>query len=94
MVTLRSIYVDKTLFIKNIIDMDEKAILITRPRRWGKSLNMNMLKCFFNMEVDEQGKALDPQPHRVLFTGGKILKKIGINKIKVTITLKPLEICL
>ena len=51
--------------------MDEKAILITRPRRWGKSLNMNMLKYFLNIEVDEKGRALDPQPHRVLFTGGK-----------------------
>ena len=51
--------------------MDQKAIVITRPRRWGKSSNMDMLYYFFNMEVDEQGKALNPQPHRVLFTGGE-----------------------
>ena len=63
---------DKTLLIKEIIENSAEAILITRPRRWGKSLNMNMLKCFFKMEVDEQGKALNPQPHRVLFSGGEI----------------------
>ena len=62
---------DKTLLIKEIIENSAEAILITRPRRWGKSLNMNMLKYFLNIEVDEKGRALDPQPHRVLFTGGK-----------------------
>jgi len=40
-------YVDKTLFIKDILDKKGKVILCTRPRRFGKTLNQTMLKCFF-----------------------------------------------
>jgi hypothetical protein len=40
-------YVDKSLFIKEIIDVSDKIILITRPRRFGKTLDMSMLKYFF-----------------------------------------------
>ena len=36
MATEYDVFVDKTLFIKEIIDSSEKAILITHPRRWGK----------------------------------------------------------
>jgi len=44
------VFVDKSLFIKEIIDSGDEAILITRPRRWGKSLNLDMLKTFFAVE--------------------------------------------
>ncbi len=40
-------YVDKTLFIRDIINRPAKVLLITRPRRFGKTLNMDMLKIFF-----------------------------------------------
>ena len=40
-------YVDKTLLIKELIDNKAKLTLFTRPRRFGKSLNMDMLKVFF-----------------------------------------------
>ena len=40
-------YVDKTLFIKDLIDMHGEVNLFTRPRRFGKTLNMSMLRCFF-----------------------------------------------
>ena len=40
-------YVDKTSFIKELLDNWGKANLFTRPRRFGKSLNMSMLKHFF-----------------------------------------------
>lgn len=40
-------YVDKTLFIKELLDMRGKVNLFTRPRRFGKSLNMSMIQCFF-----------------------------------------------
>lgn len=50
MVTEYDVFVDKTLFIKEIIDSSEKAILITHPRRWGKTLNFDMLKTFFEPE--------------------------------------------
>lgn len=40
-------YVDKTKIIKDLLDMGSKVTLFTRPRRFGKSLNMDMLKTFF-----------------------------------------------
>jgi len=40
-------FVDKTMFIKEIIDDGSKVILIARPRRFGKTLNMSMLKYYF-----------------------------------------------
>jgi hypothetical protein len=39
--------VDKSIFIKEVIEAPAKAVLITRPRRWGKTLNMRMLNDFF-----------------------------------------------
>ena len=71
-ITESDVFVDKTLFIKEILDSGEEAILITRPRRWGKSMSLSMLRYFFNREVDQDGKALDPQPHGVLFAGGQL----------------------
>ena len=41
-------YVDKSLFIKDIIDRGHKIILIPRPRRFGKTLNISMLKYFYD----------------------------------------------
>ncbi|MDR0506436.1 MAG: AAA family ATPase, partial [Dysgonamonadaceae bacterium] len=40
-------YVDKTLLIKDILDNEAEVTLFTRPRRFGKTLNMTMLKSFF-----------------------------------------------
>jgi hypothetical protein len=45
-------FVDKSLFIKEIIDDREtEIIVITRPRRFGKTLNMSMLQHFLAAEV-------------------------------------------
>ena len=41
-------YVDKTAFIKEWWDCEDSVTLITRPRRFGKTLNMDMLNCFFS----------------------------------------------
>ncbi len=43
-------YVDKTGMILELISNWSEVTLFTRPRRFGKSLNMSMLKCFFSME--------------------------------------------
>ncbi len=40
-------YADKTLFIREIIDASAEVLLIPRPRRFGKTLNLSMLKYFF-----------------------------------------------
>ena len=42
-------YVDKTLFIKELLENWGEVNLFTRPRRFGKTLNMSMLKCFFEV---------------------------------------------
>lgn len=41
-------YIDKSLLIKEIIDCNNDTILYTRPRRFGKTLNLSMLKYFFS----------------------------------------------
>ena len=47
-------YVDKTNFIKELINMRAGVNLFTRPRRFGKSLNMDMLKSFFEIGNDKE----------------------------------------
>ena len=43
-------YIDKTDFIREWWDNQDSVTLITRPRRFGKTLNMSMLKSFFEIE--------------------------------------------
>lgn len=45
-------YVDKTKIIKDLLDMRSKVTLFTRPRRFGKSLNIDMIKTFFEIGTD------------------------------------------
>ena len=45
-------YVDKTGIIKNLLENMGKVSLFTRPRRFGKTLNMSMLKYFFEVGCD------------------------------------------
>lgn len=62
LVTNSSIFVDKSLFIKEIIEDSGKTILITMPRRWGKSLNLDMFKRFLSIEeMDSKTKELNKQ---------------------------------
>lgn len=53
MVTEGNVFVDKTLFIKKIIDSNQRAILITYPEGWGETSNLDMLKTFFELESKE-----------------------------------------
>ena len=48
----KNFFVDKSLFIKELLEENIKVILIPRPRRFGKSLNFSMLKYFFDMKED------------------------------------------
>ena len=59
-------YIDKTMFIKDIIDNQSGVILVTRPRRFGKTLNMSTLKYYFDC------RAKDSQE---LFKGLKIMSQ-------------------
>lgn len=60
-------FIDKSLFIKEILDSGDDVILITRPRRWGKTTNMEMLKSFLSVAVDKQGNPLSSNPNESLF---------------------------
>ena len=46
-------YIDKTRLIEQLLQGWGKVTLFTRPRRFGKSLNMSMLKSFFDIGTDE-----------------------------------------
>ena len=46
-------YIDKTKLIEQLLDNWGKVNLFTRPRRFGKTLNMSMLRCFFEIGADK-----------------------------------------
>ena len=64
MITGDYYYVDKTLFIKEILDKGDKILLIPRPRRFGKTLNLSMLKYFYDCcpDVSSPGTGGKPGP--------------------------------
>ena len=78
LVTQGGTFVDKTLLIRDILAEQNEVILITRPRRWGKSVNMNMLRHFLKEEMNTEGKRLEPQPYRYLFENLKISHEPGV----------------
>ena len=55
-VSTKSYYVDKTLLIKDVIDKEELVTLFTRPNLFGKTLNMDMLKVFFEIKNKDTSK--------------------------------------
>ena len=52
-------YVDKSLMIRNLIDHKGSVNLYTRPRRFGKTLNLSMIRRFFEEELDTEGEKID-----------------------------------
>ena len=52
-------YVDKTDFIRQWWETDDDVTLITRPRRFGKTLNMSMLEKFFSLEYAGRGELFE-----------------------------------
>ena len=51
-------YLDKTKFIEEIVENKTQVQLITRPRRFGKTLNMSMLKYFYSIEDRDENREL------------------------------------
>ncbi len=62
----KNYYIDKTMYIKDIIDNKAAVVLITRPRRFGKTLNMSMLKYYFDCTKKDS---------KELFEGLKIMEQ-------------------
>lgn len=52
-----SVFVDKTMFIADVLDSGYAATLFCRPRRFGKTLNMTMLKAYFEIPTDGRSRA-------------------------------------
>ena len=59
-------FIDKSMYIKDIIDNQSGVVLITRPRRFGKTLNMSMLRYYFNIKEKN---------NKELFNGLKIMEQ-------------------
>ena len=49
-----SFYIDKTVFIKEWWENNDSVTLITRPRRFGKTLNLSMMQCFFSVKYKDR----------------------------------------
>ena len=62
-------YVDKTDFIKTVMESENRVLLITRPRRFGKTLFMDMLKSFLQLNWKDPRNM---EGHQKLFAGLKI----------------------
>ena len=54
-----ALVIDKSLLIRDILFSQAKTILFTRPRRFGKSMNLDMLKCFFEKNHPERDDLFD-----------------------------------
>ena len=81
-------FVDKTLFIKELLDMKGKVNLFTRPRRFGKTLNMSMLRYFF-----EHGKHNNSELFRglkIMEAGEKYLRYMGKYPV-ISLSLKSMK---
>ena len=83
-------YVDKTMFIKEMLDLKGKVNLFTRPRRFGKTLNLSMLRYFF----EDTGDKVKNEQNKQLFRGMKITnagekytEKMGVYPV-INLTLK------
>ena len=64
-------YIDKSLFIKELADLKGKVNLFTRPRRFGKTLNLSMLRYYY----EDTGDTEKNEVHKSLFHGLKIMEQ-------------------
>ena len=53
-----TVIIDKSMLIKAFLRNKDETALITYPRRWGKTINLSMVKTFFELEVDNNGVPL------------------------------------
>lgn len=74
-------YVDKTLLIKELLDQGGAVHLFTRPRRFGKTLALSMIKTFFEYEIDIDGTRKDNRHYfnnmKIVSAGNHYLSEIG-----------------
>lgn len=77
LVTQSTVFADKSLLIKDVIEDGDTTLLLAMPRRWGKTVNLDMLRRFLEIPVDGHGKLLDATARQAtdnykLFAGGQV----------------------
>ena len=81
-------FVDKSLFIKEFIEHSQSCTMMTGPRKFGKSMNMSMLKSFLEAEADENGNIKEHNKYYSLFKDGVYTDRQGyaktIKKLKIS----------
>lgn len=74
-------YVDKTLLIRDVLEKGGKVTLFTRPRRFGKTLALSMLRTFFEYGYDVQGNLINAgryfEGKKIMQAGPEILSMMG-----------------
>ncbi len=75
MISRNDFYIDKTKFIKEWWENEDSVTLITRPRRFGKTLLMSMVEQFFSIEYKEKA---------CLFEGLRIFEEESYRKLQGT----------
>ena len=74
-------YIDKTMLIYDVIEKGGAVTLFTRPRRFGKSLALSMLRTFFELEYDYDGNVIDKKRYfegkKIMNADDKILSMMG-----------------
>ena len=67
-------YIDKSLLIKEFLDDSSKIVCVTRPSGYGKTVNLNMLRYFFEMNFKDE----NDNENRELFEKLNIAKEINV----------------
>ena len=74
-------YIDKTAFIQYLIERGDRICVVTRPRRFGKTLMLRTLQTFFEYRLDDDGKPVDNRRYfeglKVMEAGENVLKHMG-----------------
>ena len=74
-------YIDKTMLISDIVEKGGMVTLFTRPRRFGKTLALSMLRTFFELEYDSKGSPVDKKRYfegkRIMGASEEILSMMG-----------------
>lgn len=81
-------YVDKTLFIKDLIDMHGEVNLFTRPRRFGKTLNMSMLRYFYEISDEDRSRLFAGT--KIMDAGEKYIEEMGQYPV-ISLSLKSMK---
>ena len=71
----KNYFIDKSMYIKDIIDNQSRVLLVTRPRRFGKTLNMSMLKYFFDCNSKDSKELFEGL--KIMEQGEKYTSKLG-----------------